>query len=313
MSTTTSAASAPKLEKKPVKFSNLLLGAGLNLFEVTSLGQPLEVIKTTMAANRGDSFAGAMGRIWGRGGIFGYYQGLIPWAWIEASTKGAVLLFVASEAEYYARTFGANDFVSGISGGMAGGVAQAYATMGFCTCMKTVEITKHKMAASGVKPPGTFQTFMDIYRKEGIRGINRGVNAVAIRQTTNWGSRFGLSRLAESAIRKASGKEDGVKLSAWEKILASSLGGGLSAWNQPIEVIRVEMQSKTPDPNRPKNLTVGKTFKYIYDNNGIRGLYRGVAPRVGLGIWQTVCMVALGDMAKEAVEKLTGDKVTAKH
>ncbi|CAI7581025.1 unnamed protein product [Penicillium palitans] len=313
MSTTTSAASAPKLEKKPVKFSNLLLGAGLNLFEVTSLGQPLEVIKTTMAANRGDSFAGAMGRIWGRGGIFGYYQGLIPWAWIEASTKGAVLLFVASEAEYYARTFGANDFVSGISGGMAGGVAQAYATMGFCTCMKTVEITKHKMAATGVKPPGTFATFMDIYRKEGIRGINRGVNAVAIRQTTNWGSRFGLSRLAESAIRKVANKEEGAKLSAAEKILASSLGGGLSAWNQPIEVIRVEMQSKTPDPNRPKNLTVGKTFKYIYDSNGIRGLYRGVAPRVGLGIWQTVCMVALGDMAKEAVEKLTGDSVTAKH
>ncbi|KAJ5512943.1 Mitochondrial substrate/solute carrier [Penicillium fimorum] len=313
MSTTTSKASAPTLEKKPVKFSNLLLGAGLNLFEVTSLGQPLEVIKTTMAANRGDSFAGAMGRIWGRGGIFGYYQGLIPWAWIEASTKGAVLLFVASEAEYYARSFGANDFVSGISGGMAGGVAQAYATMGFCTCMKTVEITKHKLAATGVKPPGTFATFMDIYRKEGIRGINRGVNAVAIRQTTNWGSRFGLSRLAESAIRKAANKEEGAKLSAGEKILASSLGGGLSAWNQPIEVIRVEMQSKTPDPNRPKNLTVGKTFKYIYDSNGIRGLYRGVAPRIGLGIWQTVCMVALGDMAKEAVEKLTGDSVTAKH
>lgn len=313
MSTATEMAAAPKLEKKPVKFSNLLLGAGLNLFEVTSLGQPLEVIKTTMAANRGDSFAGAMSRIWGRGGILGYYQGLIPWAWIEASTKGAVLLFVASEAEYYAKSFGANDFVGGISGGMVGGIAQAYATMGFCTCMKTVEITKHKMAAAGVKPPGTFATFMDIYRKEGIRGINRGVNAVAIRQTTNWGSRFGLSRLAESSIRKATGKEDGQKLAAWEKILASGLGGGLSAWNQPIEVIRVEMQSKTVDPNRPKNLTVGKAFAYIYQNNGIKGLYRGVAPRIGLGIWQTVCMVALGDMAKEAVEKLTGETVTAKH
>lgn len=32
-------AAAPKLEKKPVKFSNLLLGAGLNMFEVTTLGQ----------------------------------------------------------------------------------------------------------------------------------------------------------------------------------------------------------------------------------------------------------------------------------
>ena len=276
-----------------------------------------------MAANRGDGFIGAMGRIWGRGGILGCkssrlfthyrvfegclvanalvftstdYQGLIPWAWIEASTKGAVLLFVASDAEYRAKVLGANDFFAGIAGGMSGGVAQAYATMGFCTCMKTAEITKHKMAAQGVKPPSTWATFMDIYRKEGIRGINKGVNAVAIRQTTNWGSRFGLSRMAESAIRYASGKPDDQKLSAWEKILAASLGGGLSAWNQPIEVIRVEMQSRTDDPNRPKNLTVGKTMKYIYDSNGIKGLYRGVTPRIGLSVWQTVCMVAFGDL-----------------
>jgi hypothetical protein len=59
------------LEKKPVKFSNLLLGAGLNLFEVTTLGQPLEVLKTTMAANRKDGMAGSVARVWSRGGIFG--------------------------------------------------------------------------------------------------------------------------------------------------------------------------------------------------------------------------------------------------
>jgi hypothetical protein len=64
-------AGTQKIEKKPVKFSNLLLGAGLNLFEVTTLGQPLEVVKTTMAANRSDTFAGAMSRIWGRGGVLG--------------------------------------------------------------------------------------------------------------------------------------------------------------------------------------------------------------------------------------------------
>jgi len=302
-----------RLEKKPVKFSNLLLGAGLNMFEVTTLGQPLEVVKTTMAANRGDGFTTALGRIWNRGGVFGFYQGLIPWAWIEASTKGAVLLFVASEAEFYARNFGLGEFGAGITGGVTGGVAQAYATMGFCTCMKTVEITKHKMSVSGQKAPGTWATFMDIYRREGIRGINKGVNAVAIRQMTNWGSRFGLSRLAEQGIRDVTGKKHGEKLSAPEKILASALGGGLSAWNQPIEVIRVEMQSKKEDPNRPKKMTVGNTFKYIYESNGIKGLYRGVAPRIGLGVWQTVCMVALGDMAKTYVEKLTGDKVTAKH
>lgn len=162
--------------------------------------------------------------------------------------------------------------------------------------MKTVEITRHKQAAAGVKPPGTFVVFADIYRREGIKGINKGVNAVAIRQMTNWGSRFGLSRLAEDSIRKFTGKKEGAALSVPEKILASAIGGGLSAWNQPIEVIRVEMQSKKEDPNRPKKLTVGSAARYIYSQNGIKGLYRGVTPRIGLGIWQTICMVGLGDM-----------------
>jgi len=58
----------------------------------------------------------------------------------------------------------------------------------------------------------------------------------------------------------------------------------------------VEMQSKKEDLNRPKNLTVWKAAKYIYGNNGVKGLYRGVTPRIGLGIWQTVCMVGMGDM-----------------
>ncbi|RCK58137.1 Citrate/oxoglutarate carrier protein [Candida viswanathii] len=287
-----------QIEKKPISFANIALGAGLNLAEVTTLGQPLEVIKTTMAANRSLTMAQAAKLVWSRGGIFGFYQGLIPWAWIEASTKGAVLLFVSAEAEYQFKRLGASNFVSGMGGGISGGLAQAYLTMGFCTCMKTVEITRAKQAGSGVPQQTSFQVFKEIYKKEGIRGINKGVNAVAIRQMTNWGSRFGFSRLAEEAIRKVSGKSESQKLSAWEKIASSVIGGGLSAWNQPIEVIRVEMQSKTSDPNRPKNLSVVGAFKYIYQQNGIKGLYRGVTPRIGLGVWQTVFMVAFGDIFK---------------
>lgn len=306
--------SQQEVKKKPVSFSNILLGAGLNLAEVTTLGQPLEVIKTTMAANRSLTILESAKHVWSRGGALGFYQGLIPWAWIEASTKGAVLLFVSAEAEYHAKKLGASNFGAGITGGIFGGLVQAYATMGFCTCMKTVEITRAKqVVAEGVTPQTSFQVFKDIYAKEGIRGINKGVNAVAIRQCTNWGSRFGLSRLAEDAIKTLTGKKKDEKLGGLEKILASTIGGGLSAWNQPIEVIRVEMQSKTADPNRPKNLGVSGAFKYIYSQNGIKGLYRGVAPRIGLGIWQTVFMVGFGDMARELVEKLTGEKPVAKH
>lgn len=226
------------------------------------------------------------------------YQGLIPWAWIEASSKGAVLLFVASETDRLARGVGFGNFGAGITSGMVGGLAQAYATVGFCTCMKTAEITKLKAAEAGGKPPSTWATFMDTYRRGGIRGVNKGVNAVAVRQVTNWGSRFGLSRMAENVIRSVTGKADTEthKLNAGEKVLASGLGGSLSAWNQPIEVVRVEMQSMKMDPNRPGNLNMLQTAKYIYQHNGPRGLYRGVTPRIGLGVWQTVCMVAFGDM-----------------
>ncbi|EMD42169.1 hypothetical protein CERSUDRAFT_79765 [Gelatoporia subvermispora B] len=287
--------------QKGVNWSNIAIGAIMNLVEVTTLGQPLEVLKTQMAANRSQSMFQAVQTVWSRGGVAGFYQGLIPWAWIEASTKGAVLLFTASEIESATSSMGVNPAVAGLLGGMGGGIAQAYATMGFCTCMKTVEITRHKQAASGVKPPSTWATFADIYRREGIRGINKGVNAVAVRQCTNWGSRMGFARLAESTIRRVKGKGENDKLSALDKIAASSIGGALATWNQPIEVVRVEMQSMSKsaqNANRPAKLTIVNTLAYVYKENGIKGLYRGVTPRIGLGIWQTVCMVSFADYVK---------------
>jgi len=276
----------------------------MNMFEVTTLGQPLEVVKTQMAANRSQSMVQALGTIWSRGGIAGFYQGLIPWAWIEASTKGAVLLFTASEIENATVSMGVSPAVAGLLGGMGGGIAQAYATMGFCTCMKTAEITRHKQAASGIKPPSTWAVFADIYRREGIAGINKGVNAVALRQCTNWGSRMGFARLAESTIRSMKGKKEGESLTAMDKILSSSIGGALATWNQPIEVVRVEMQSMAKDASgkRPAKMTVFNTLGYVYRENGLRGLYRGVTPRIGLGIWQTICMVSFADFVKDWVK-----------
>jgi hypothetical protein len=52
------------------------------------------------------------------------------------------------------------------------------------------------------------------------------------------------------------------------------------------------------DPNKPTKLGVWGTAKYVYGEAGLKGLYRGVTPRIALGIWQTICMVALGDIAK---------------
>jgi hypothetical protein len=52
---------------------------------------------------------------------------------------------------------------------------------------------------------------------------------------------MGFARLAETSIRNIRGKKEGESLGAVDKIIASSIGGALATWNQPIEVIRVEV------------------------------------------------------------------------
>lgn len=53
--------------------------------------------------------------------------------------------------------------------------------------------------------------------------------------------RMGFARLAESSIRSIRGKGESDSLGALDKILAASIGGALATWNQPIEVVRVEV------------------------------------------------------------------------
>lgn len=182
--------------------------------------------------------------------------------------------------------------------------------------MKTAEITRHKAVAvagqAAEKVPSTWKrgsrspflpvshlktplteypadphaVFGDIYKKDGIRGINKGVNAVALRQMTNWGSRMGFARLAEQGIRKVRGKREGESLGALDKIAASSFGGALGTWNQPIEVVRVEMQSmaKQTSANRPAKLTV---FKWVLSS---RVLLIHEGPRLMPRVVQHACV-----------------------
>ena len=109
---------------------------------------------------------------------------------------------------------------------------------------------------------------------------------------------MGFARLAESSIRPMKGKSETDTLGALDKILSSTIGGALATWNQPIEVIRVEMQSAGKDKIVTVKPTVLNTLTGIYARDGLKGLYRGVTPRIGLGIWQTVCMVSFADYVK---------------
>lgn len=68
---------------------------------------------------------------------------------------------------------------------------------------------------------------------------------------------------------------------------------------QRSKVLRVEMQSMKVDPLRPANLNMFSTLKLVLHDSGIKGLFRGVVPRIAVASWATICMVGFGDQVKE--------------
>lgn len=59
---------------------------------------------------------------------------------------------------------------------------------------------------------------------------------------------MGFARLAEQSIRKSRGIPEGDKLGTLDRVAASTIGGALGCWNQPIEVVRVEVSRPRPAP-----------------------------------------------------------------
>ena len=50
-------------------------------------------------------------------------------------------------------------------------------------------------------------------------------------------------------------------------------------------LFQMQSMAKSTSVNRPAKMTVFNTLTYVYKESGIKGLYRGVTPRIGLGIW----------------------------
>ncbi len=87
-----------------------------------------------------------------------------------------------------------------------------------------------------------------------------------------------------------------VKLSVGEEAMSGIIGGTLSTWNQPFEVIRIEAQSQATKGLPPRSFT--QTFSYIVKESGYAGLFQGIIPRMGLCIGQTLFLVTIPHLLK---------------
>jgi len=249
------------------------------------------VWKTRMARNRSEGTVEAFRNVYRTGGVGAFWKGTGP-KMVESASKGAILMYSKEAILGAALDAGVGAGMAGVLAGAGGGICQV-SIMGPCTFLVTG-------AVMGNAAETTSDRIRRTWARDGLKGFYPGGTAIAFRQATNWASRQGFTEAVRSQFKKLfhPGEVD-AKLTKGEDVLAGICGGTLACWNHPFEVARVEMQARA-DQGQSK-LSMTGVFRMVVKEHGVRGLFQGIAPRWGLGIWQTLFMVTGPKLVKDAL------------
>jgi len=267
---------------------DLLNGAILQCVEAATLGMPFEVWKTHMGRNRSEGTFEACSNLYKKGGYQIFWKGTSA-KMVESASKGGVLLFAKESIARSMLSMGFSETATGFASGAGAGVCQV-GVMGPCTFLVTAVVTGDKNAS-------VVEKSREVWAKEGIKGFYPGGTAIAFRQATNWASRQGFTELLRGRAKIIFHGKDDAKLTVAQEAMCGIIGGALSCWNHPFEVARIEMQAAAASGQERLNLV--QVIKMIVKEQGAKGLFQGIVPRIGLGIWQTLFMVTGAKLIKQ--------------
>lgn len=271
-------------------------GAILQMVEAASLGMPLEVWKTHLGRHRDQTTFQGLRNIYnshggGFSGVQAFWRGTTA-KMVESATKGSVLMFSKEFLKDSMLKAGASPAAAGFVAGAGGGVCQV-SVMGPCTYIVTCMV-------NGDKSRSIMQQISATWKAKGVQGFYPGGTAIAFRQATNWASRQGFTDTVREVIKRASYDDpETAKLTVVQEVMAGIIGGTLACWNHPFEVARIDAQTRAA-LGEPK-LSFFNTFRHVVDSHGVAGLFKGVIPRIFLGIWQTTFMVTGANLIREHI------------
>merc|ERR1719247_2566205 len=175
-----------------------------------------------------------------------------------------------------------NPALAGVLAGAGGGVCQTV-VMGPCTFVVTAVVTGANKDVSATS------VIANTWKQKGIAGFYPGATAIAARQASNWASRQGFTELFRTRMASYRHNDPKAKLSVPEEACCAIVGGTVSTWNQPFEVARIQLQAAANEGKSAVGLFT--CMGQIVAENGPTGLFKGIVPRICLGIWQTLFMV----------------------
>ena len=186
---------------------------------------------------------------------------------------------------------GMDPTAAGVLAGAGGGVAQV-SVMGPCTYLVTGAVADPSVSV--------FTRVKQTYARGGVAGFYPGGTAIAFRQATNWASRQGFTEFVRARFKVAFHGNKDATLTKAQEIGAGVVGGTMACWNHPFEVARIEAQT-LGNAGKPVGSMVS-VMRAIVKTDGVGGLFRGIAPRIGLGIWQTLFMVTGAKLIKDELK-----------
>lgn len=278
---------------------NLALGGFTQCAEAATLGLPLEVWKTRMGRFRNESTGRAFLNVYKNGGVKAFWKGLGP-KMGESASKGAVLMYTKEISQTALLGAGLGATTSGMIAGAFAGCCQTV-VIAPATFLVTAGVT-------GDQSVSTLDRARAVFRSKGLAGFYPGGTAIAFRQATNWASRQGFTEAVRVQFQLYFHGKEGAKLTKGQEIGAGIVGGALSCINHPFEVARIEAQARA-EAGQASMSMVG-VMRHVVQEQGIPGLFKGIVPRIGLGIWQTLFMVTGAKLIKEHLSD--SDQVTSK-
>jgi len=154
----------------------------------------------------------------------------------------------------------------------------------------------------GVPKPNFMNIIFTLVKEEGVKAAYAGLSASLMRQAIYGTARIGLHDTFSVSLKE---KYQG-SVPFYMKTLSGMLSGAIAVCiGTPFDVSLVRMQadSMKPAEERRNYKNVFDALARIYQTEGMKNLYAGLAPNILRGMAMNVGMLACNDQAKELVSK----------
>lgn len=252
----------PYLEPSPI-LKAFLAGSLSGTFS-TVLFQPLDLVKTRIQQSSKSSMLQTMNQVLRNEQLGGLWRGMTPS--ITRTVPGVGLYF--SSMHWMTNTF-ANGSPSPLAAISIGIAARSFSAV----CLIPITVVKTRFESGEYPYRGVGHALRAIYSREGIRGLTCGLLPTLIRDAPFSGIYLMFYTQLKKAVPPEILKSD---LQAGVHFSCGLVSGILaSVVTQPADVIKTKMQLyPTTYP------TVSAVLLHLHEKYGMRGYFKGLAPRM---------------------------------